>query len=198
MTTSAPANQNKPTFVAPRIVIGKAPQEKTGTAQANKPESTTPIANTTASTATSATTSAMTTVANGATPTPIAKPTPAPMPTPVVVAAATPIPSTPTTMATSAPASNVFLPVARKINDAKQEKYEIQMVEFKLGVSSITVERMAKNVGCTGGKGAGLMSSNGSTELYRMNCENGSTIMARCELRQCQILDKKENEVSAP
>ncbi|RZA31753.1 MAG: hypothetical protein EOP92_29570 [Lysobacteraceae bacterium] len=61
----------------------------------------------------------------------------------------------------------------------------IERVPFRMGVSSATVEKMAKGQGCTGGQGAGLMTEAGPVEVYRMRCEDGKVFMARCELRQC-------------
>jgi len=62
----------------------------------------------------------------------------------------------------------------------------IEKIPFRIGVSSATVERMARQQGCTGGQGAGLITEPGPAEVYRMQCDNGKTFMARCELRQCQ------------
>jgi len=62
----------------------------------------------------------------------------------------------------------------------------VQKVEFKSGISSATVERLAKEHGCVGSTGAGLMTEKGPVEVYRMQCENGKTFLARCELRQCR------------
>jgi len=61
---------------------------------------------------------------------------------------------------------------------------EIQRVPFKVGVSSTTVEGLAKAQACTSAQGAGLMTEPGPIEVYRMQCENGKVFMARCELRQ--------------
>ena len=61
----------------------------------------------------------------------------------------------------------------------------IEAVPFRPGVSSATVERMAKGAGCVGGKGAGLLTPQGPIEVYRMQCDNGSTYKARCDMRQC-------------
>ena len=65
----------------------------------------------------------------------------------------------------------------------------IERVPFRTGVSSATVEKMAKAQGCTGGQGAGLITAAGPVEVYRMRCEDGAmrgkTFTARCELRQC-------------
>lgn len=62
----------------------------------------------------------------------------------------------------------------------------VQKVEFKSGISSATVERLAKEHGCSGTGGAGLMTEKGPVEIYRMQCENGKAFVARCELRQCR------------
>ena len=65
----------------------------------------------------------------------------------------------------------------------------IERVPFRTGVSSATVEKMARQQGCTGGQGAGLMTEAGPVEVYRMRCEDGAmrgkVFQARCELRQC-------------
>jgi len=63
---------------------------------------------------------------------------------------------------------------------------EVERVPFRLGVSSATVERMAKQHACTGGPGAGLVTEPGPVEVYRMQCDSGKVFMARCELRQCK------------
>ncbi|MQA42630.1 hypothetical protein [Rugamonas aquatica] len=65
---------------------------------------------------------------------------------------------------------------------------EIQKVPFRAGVSSATVENLAKQQGCQGGWGAGLVSEPGPVEVYRMTCENGKVFMARCELKQCKAM----------
>ena len=64
----------------------------------------------------------------------------------------------------------------------------IQKLPFRLGVSSNTVEKMARQQACTGGQGAGLVTEPGPVEVYRMQCDNGKVYMARCELRQCRQL----------
>jgi hypothetical protein len=63
---------------------------------------------------------------------------------------------------------------------------EIERVVFRTGVSSATVERLAKAASCTGGMGAGLITDAGPVEVYRMACDNGKVFLARCELRQCK------------
>ena len=62
----------------------------------------------------------------------------------------------------------------------------IETIPFQTGVSSATVERMARERGCTGGPGAGLITAAGPVEVYRMQCGDGKVFMARCELRQCR------------
>jgi hypothetical protein len=66
------------------------------------------------------------------------------------------------------------------------EKLVIQTVEFRPGISSSSVERLAKRFGCEGSKGAGLITEKGPVEVYRVRCDNGTTFMAQCELRQCR------------
>ena len=61
----------------------------------------------------------------------------------------------------------------------------VETIPFRTGVSSATVEKMAKQQGCTGGQGAALITQPGPVEVYRMRCEDGRVFMARCELRQC-------------
>jgi hypothetical protein len=62
----------------------------------------------------------------------------------------------------------------------------IERVPFRAGVSSVTVENMAKAEGCVGGQGAGLVTEPGPVEVYRMMCDDGKVFRARCELRQCK------------
>jgi hypothetical protein len=72
------------------------------------------------------------------------------------------------------------------IDDGNGNIVQIQKVEFQSGVSSITVERLAKRYGCEGGNGAGRITGKGPREMYRMTCDNGQTFLAKCELRQCK------------
>jgi hypothetical protein len=62
----------------------------------------------------------------------------------------------------------------------------IERIAFRAGVSSATVEKIARSQQCTGGQGAGLVTDPGPVEVYRMQCDNGKVFMARCELRQCR------------
>lgn len=64
---------------------------------------------------------------------------------------------------------------------------KIEKIPFELGVSSITVERMAKQNSCQSTKGAGLLYKKGTVEVYRIACEDGRELKARCELRQCEF-----------
>lgn len=72
-----------------------------------------------------------------------------------------------------------------KFNDGNGD-VTIQTVNFRPGTSSATVERLAKRFGCNGSTGAGLITDKGPVEVYRMKCDNGTTFMAQCELRQCR------------
>jgi hypothetical protein len=74
-----------------------------------------------------------------------------------------------------------------EISDA-EGKMTVQKVEFRSGVSSATVERLGQRFGCTGRAGAGLVTEKGPVEVYRLQCDNGTTFMAQCELRQCRPL----------
>jgi hypothetical protein len=62
----------------------------------------------------------------------------------------------------------------------------IELIPFREGVSSATVENLAKASGCTGGLGAALITPEGPSEVYRMQCSNGRVFLARCDLRQCK------------
>ena len=64
----------------------------------------------------------------------------------------------------------------------------IERVPFRAGVSTVTVENMAKKEGCWGTQGAGLMTPPGPVEVYRLICDNGAVYTAKCELRQCKRL----------
>ena len=64
----------------------------------------------------------------------------------------------------------------------------IERIPFRPGVSSVTVENLAKKKGCIGGAGAGLMTPPGPVEVYRMVCDNRTIFMAKCELRQCKAM----------
>lgn len=78
----------------------------------------------------------------------------------------------------------------RVVVEDSQGRVEVQKVEFRSGISSATVERLAKQHGCTGQTGAGLLTAKGPVEVYRMQCDNDSAFMAQCELRQCHPMHK--------
>lgn len=63
---------------------------------------------------------------------------------------------------------------------------QVERVPFRMGVSSATVENLAKAQSCTSAQGAALVTEPGPVEVYRVQCENGKVFMARCELRQCK------------
>jgi hypothetical protein len=66
----------------------------------------------------------------------------------------------------------------------------VETIPFRTGVSSATVEKLARQQSCSGGQGAALVTEPGPVEVYRMHCESGQmrgqVFMARCELRQCK------------
>ncbi|MGH8806425.1 MAG: hypothetical protein ACREX0_00935 [Noviherbaspirillum sp.] len=90
--------------------------------------------------------------------------------------------------AASKQARNADLPADQVRIQDEAGSAVVQKVEFKSGVSSASVERLAKSLGCTGRAGAGLVTEKGPVEVYRMPCDNGTTFMAQCELRQCRPL----------
>ena len=73
--------------------------------------------------------------------------------------------------------------VVKRARDAESSR-----VPFRAGVSTVTVENMARQRGCTGGQGAGLTTPQGPVELYRMQCSNGQVFAALCEFRQCKAI----------
>ena len=78
------------------------------------------------------------------------------------------------------------MPPAAPVAPVAESAPAVETIPFRTGVSSATVEKMAKQQGCTGGLGAGLITQPGPVEVYRMRCEDGKVFMARCELRQCK------------
>jgi len=98
---------------------------------------------------------------------------------------ASPATAQPAADATPRKSSNQAVPGEIRVNDGNGEVV-IQTVDFRPGTSSATVERLAKRFGCTGTTGAGLLTEKGPVEVYRMKCDNGTTFMAQCELRQCR------------
>ncbi len=90
--------------------------------------------------------------------------------------------------ATVAGSAKIVTPKANELAVQKNENanLKIETLQFQPGISTVTVENMAKKVGCQGGLGAGLISDKGPVEIYRMLCDNGTVFRARCELRQCK------------
>jgi hypothetical protein len=86
----------------------------------------------------------------------------------------------------AAPAPAAAPVAARPAGPVDADGTPIQTLPFRLGVSSATVEKMARQQSCTGGKGASLVTESGPVEVYRMQCDNGKVFMARCEMRQCR------------
>ncbi len=66
-------------------------------------------------------------------------------------------------------------------------KINIEKIPFEIGVSSNNVERLAKQNNCPSSKGAGLIYKKGPIEVYRVTCDDGRELKARCELRQCEL-----------
>jgi hypothetical protein len=64
----------------------------------------------------------------------------------------------------------------------------IERIPFRPGVSSVTVEKLAKQRACGSNEGACLVTEPGPVEVYRMVCDSGKVFMARCELRQCKAM----------
>ncbi len=63
---------------------------------------------------------------------------------------------------------------------------QIERIPYRVGVSSGTVEQLARQYACASTQGAGLVTEEGPVEVYRMQCADGKVFMARCELRQCR------------
>ena len=67
----------------------------------------------------------------------------------------------------------------------------LQKIEFKTGISSVTVERLAMQSQCTSKLGAAQITPKAPIEVYRVSCDDGRVFMAKCELRQCQTMISK-------
>lgn len=63
---------------------------------------------------------------------------------------------------------------------------QVERIPYRVGVSSSTVEQLARQYACASTQGAGLVTEEGPVEVYRMQCADGKIFMARCELRQCR------------
>lgn len=90
---------------------------------------------------------------------------------------------------TSGDAAAARVEAARRTQQARaNEAAEAEKAAFHAGVSSVTVENLAKQRNCVGGLGASLEGATGPVELYRMVCDNGTVFRAKCELRQCKAM----------
>jgi hypothetical protein len=77
--------------------------------------------------------------------------------------------------------------LAQADSSSTPQKPQTGLVPFRAGRSSVTVERLAKQLGCEGSRGAGLLTPDGTVEVYRMACQDGRAIYARCEYAQCSV-----------
>jgi len=77
-------------------------------------------------------------------------------------------------------------PVAKTAAPAQYDAQGNAVPKVRVGVSSVTVERLASAEGCTGGQGASLTGEPGPVEMYRMVCGSGQVFVAKCEFRQCK------------
>jgi hypothetical protein len=83
----------------------------------------------------------------------------------------------------AAPPAPVPVNAAPQLVDANG--VPIERVPYRVGVSTVTVEQLARQHACVG-QGAGLITEPGPVEVYRLQCSDGKVFMARCELRQCR------------
>lgn len=81
----------------------------------------------------------------------------------------------------------VYQPMAPKETSVASPQPVSSSSELTYGTSSLTVEKLGKNLGCVSDKGAFLTSTPGPIETYQMACQDGRNLIGRCELRQCNI-----------
>ncbi len=124
---------------------------------------------------------------------PVAKAAPAPAPAsgPTVASSGGAFPETvvlsPSQLAPPAQSSAVSkAPSTASVAKPMAAEEPVQQVPFQISVSSVTVEKMAAQQGCKGGKGASLVTLKGPIEVYKMVCDSGKVFLAKCELRQCK------------
>jgi|GEM_PF-279788 len=137
-------------------------------------------------------------------------PTPAPAPrqqqyaapySPSEVSRAAPAPVAPapvaaTAVVASAPVQTYSVPDNNVVASNNTQAYATTAVaqqpvssgEFRLGESSYTVEKLARQSGCDSKQGAALISEAGPVENYRMTCVDGKVFVAHCEFRQCSAM----------
>lgn len=82
------------------------------------------------------------------------------------------------------PAAPAAAPAQGAPQSAAANGVQVERVPYRIGVSSVTVEQLARQHACTGQ--AGLVTEPGPVEVYRLHCADGKVFMARCELRQCR------------
>ena len=80
---------------------------------------------------------------------------------------------------------NTYGPYGNVTFDKDANGVPIERVPYRVGVSTVTVEQLARQHACSG-QGAGLITEPGPVEVYRLQCSDGKVFMARCELRQCR------------
>jgi hypothetical protein len=88
---------------------------------------------------------------------------------------------------TTMPAAPAAIPAkgTQSVGGVQVERVQVERIPFRVGVSSATVEQLARQHACVG-QGAGLITEPGPVEVYRLQCGDGKVFMARCELRQCR------------
>lgn len=55
------------------------------------------------------------------------------------------------------------------------------------GTQSYTLEKIAAQQGCKSEQGAELLRDDGPIERYKITCQNGKTVYAYCEYRECRL-----------
>jgi hypothetical protein len=122
-------------------------------------------------------------------PAPVVAPVPvkalasAPMPAPDPAPAPVPVPVQAAPASVSAPATVASPPGAAANSEYAQ--YAGMNTIFRVGESSYSVEEMTKASGCVSSKGASWVDGKAPVEYYRVACNDGRVIVARCEFRQC-------------
>ncbi len=95
------------------------------------------------------------------------------------------------TKPSSAATSNPVQTQALAQGHAGSDDPAMQRIEFKTGISSVTVEKLAMQSQCTSKQGAAQITPKAPIEVYRVSCDDGRVFMAKCELRQCQTMMSK-------
>ncbi|MBI1834375.1 MAG: hypothetical protein HYR92_01080, partial [Burkholderiales bacterium] len=113
--------------------------------------------------------------------------TPAKESAPVIKPATTAVTTAAVATPAPAPAPTPALAPTPTAGNNGASKINIEKIPFEIGVSSNNVERLAKQNNCPSSKGAGLIYKKGPIEVYRVTCDDGRELKARCELRQCEL-----------